>query len=372
MKRDTNIIAKPSYFSLSHALICTETVGNPKSQKLWEPQANYAFSVITSKLCTKDCIFSPYFPSNDPQKFALVHKVFGEEREKERERERERERESESERERGGRRRRWPLIVISLDLPSAIIADATRLLEASNQSIGCRRILKTLHRTFESANDASGRSPNSRGARNSNSTYSYGIRLARIDFPRFGGGNLPNWTEFTSISIDHFGEIDDDLMSDLIKLRQTGIVVEYHDQFDVITSRLDLSDIYLLSISLGGLKKDIQMIIKMFQPQDLRKAFHLAKLHESASASNIPTKFSLKSLSTYTNTKAILPTPKPLNKTTGSQLTLHTNQRHSNKKLTPAFMTERRSKGLCYFSDEPYNPTHPEIIRLLKHILLCD
>ncbi|GMP69523.1 hypothetical protein CsSME_00028749 [Camellia sinensis var. sinensis] len=27
--------------------------------------------------CTKDCIFAPYFPSDDPRKFAIVHKVFG-------------------------------------------------------------------------------------------------------------------------------------------------------------------------------------------------------------------------------------------------------------------------------------------------------
>ncbi|KAF8412328.1 hypothetical protein HHK36_000290 [Tetracentron sinense] len=29
------------------------------------------------KRCDTDCIFSPYFPSNDPLKFACVHKIFG-------------------------------------------------------------------------------------------------------------------------------------------------------------------------------------------------------------------------------------------------------------------------------------------------------
>ncbi|GAU29402.1 hypothetical protein TSUD_149720 [Trifolium subterraneum] len=32
---------------------------------------------LLRRRCAKDCIFSPYFPSNDPQKFAIVHKVFG-------------------------------------------------------------------------------------------------------------------------------------------------------------------------------------------------------------------------------------------------------------------------------------------------------
>lgn len=32
---------------------------------------------LLRRRCTKDCIFAPYFPSDDPQKFAIVHKVFG-------------------------------------------------------------------------------------------------------------------------------------------------------------------------------------------------------------------------------------------------------------------------------------------------------
>uniref|UniRef100_A0A251V8K8 Putative LOB domain-containing protein n=1 Tax=Helianthus annuus TaxID=4232 RepID=A0A251V8K8_HELAN len=32
---------------------------------------------LLRRRCIKDCIFAPYFPSNDPHKFAVVHKVFG-------------------------------------------------------------------------------------------------------------------------------------------------------------------------------------------------------------------------------------------------------------------------------------------------------
>ncbi|KAE8714840.1 LOB domain-containing protein 12 [Hibiscus syriacus] len=32
---------------------------------------------LLRRRCAKDCIFAPYFPSDDPQKFAIVHKVFG-------------------------------------------------------------------------------------------------------------------------------------------------------------------------------------------------------------------------------------------------------------------------------------------------------
>ncbi|KAI4324046.1 hypothetical protein L6164_023613 [Bauhinia variegata] len=27
--------------------------------------------------CPSDCIFSPYFPANDPQRFAYVHRIYG-------------------------------------------------------------------------------------------------------------------------------------------------------------------------------------------------------------------------------------------------------------------------------------------------------
>ncbi|PKA66891.1 LOB domain-containing protein 12 [Apostasia shenzhenica] len=32
---------------------------------------------LLRRRCTADCIFAPFFPSDDPQKFAIVHKVFG-------------------------------------------------------------------------------------------------------------------------------------------------------------------------------------------------------------------------------------------------------------------------------------------------------
>ncbi|GKV20720.1 hypothetical protein SLEP1_g30802 [Rubroshorea leprosula] len=32
---------------------------------------------LLRRRCAKGCIFAPYFPSDDPQKFAIVHKVFG-------------------------------------------------------------------------------------------------------------------------------------------------------------------------------------------------------------------------------------------------------------------------------------------------------
>ncbi|KAM0953172.1 putative transcription factor AS2-LOB family [Dioscorea sansibarensis] len=32
---------------------------------------------LLRRRCAKDCLFAPFFPSDDPHKFAIVHKVFG-------------------------------------------------------------------------------------------------------------------------------------------------------------------------------------------------------------------------------------------------------------------------------------------------------
>ncbi|KAI4366010.1 hypothetical protein MLD38_021939 [Melastoma candidum] len=32
---------------------------------------------LLRRRCASDCVFSPHFPSDQPQKFAIVHKVFG-------------------------------------------------------------------------------------------------------------------------------------------------------------------------------------------------------------------------------------------------------------------------------------------------------
>lgn len=32
---------------------------------------------LLRRRCTQDCVFAPYFPADEPHKFASVHKVFG-------------------------------------------------------------------------------------------------------------------------------------------------------------------------------------------------------------------------------------------------------------------------------------------------------
>ncbi|KAJ1396383.1 Retrotransposon gag domain [Sesbania bispinosa] len=233
-------------------------------------------------------------------------------------------------------------------------------------------------------------------SRNSGS-YSCGTRLARIDFPRFNGENVNQWLyqcnnfflidntpdpiRYAQLVIARFGDVCDDPMAELMKLRQKSSVVEYHEEFDSIITRLSLSENYTLSCFLGGLKQDIQMLVRMFNPTSVQRAFQLARMYEAA---NAPSSLSnAKNVSGSSNNAGIVKNqkgllgvkpvpvsaPKPL-PSTSFQKELANSKFKTGKALTPAFMSERRANGLCYFCDEPYSHEHSLTHKKLQvHVL---
>lgn len=70
---------------------------------------------------------------------------------------------------------------------------------------------------------------------------------------------LPTWSQSTEAITVRFGDLYDDLMVDLKALKQLSSVQDYHDVFDALTIRLNLSEKYLLSCCLGGLSDEIQL-----------------------------------------------------------------------------------------------------------------
>jgi len=99
-------------------------------------------------------------------------------------------------------------------------------------------------------------------------------------------GNFPSWKDYSQILLDRFGEVYEDPMAELMRLRKNGSVTEFHEQFDAIVSRVELAEEHQLSCFLGGLKQDVQMLVKMFQLDSIRKAFSLAKMYEFAITAN--------------------------------------------------------------------------------------
>ena len=79
----------------------------------------------------------------------------------------------------------------------------------------------------------------------------------------------------------------DDLMEALTKLRQVSSISSYKAQFEVLSNRIkELSEKHKLSCFLSGLRGEIHLPIKMFNPQNLNLAFGLAKIQEEYLLSN--------------------------------------------------------------------------------------
>ena len=73
----------------------------------------------------------------------------------------------------------------------------------------------------------------------------------------------------------------DDPMAEMKKLRQNGIVQEYLMAFDSLMDKAELSEEQAASYFLVGLKHEIEMIVRIFNPRTLQTAYSLAKLQEA-------------------------------------------------------------------------------------------
>ena len=75
--------------------------------------------------------------------------------------------------------------------------------------------------------------------------------------------------------------IGKDPMAELLKLKQTGKVSNYYDQFESLLGKVELSEEYVVRFFLNGLKNEIQQPMKMFMPKTLHQAYPLAYLQET-------------------------------------------------------------------------------------------
>ncbi|GJW61725.1 hypothetical protein Tco_0111060 [Tanacetum coccineum] len=63
-------------------------------------------------------------------------------------------------------------------------------------------------------------------------------------------------------------------------LKQISSVKEYYETFISMLHHLQLSPEYGLSIFVDGLEEEIQRMVRLFKPQNVSKAYYLAKIHE--------------------------------------------------------------------------------------------
>lgn len=155
---------------------------------------------------------------------------------------------------------------------------------------------------------------------------------------------LPNWAKYTEEITLRFGELYDDPMAELKALKQGGTVQEYHDSFDAVASRLQLSEEYMLSCYLGGLEDEIQLVVRMFAPKSVQQALCLAKLQEAAQKAK-KTK--------STSRPPLLPTPTAKAVPATQQRLPHGGIQNTNRRtLTPEEFNDKRAKNLCFWCDD--------------------
>jgi hypothetical protein len=77
-------------------------------------------------------------------------------------------------------------------------------------------------------------------------------------------------------------EIHVDQIAELKQLRETYNIVEYHKKFELRSTRVNLTEYYLVRIYLDGLQIDTQVNVKMFQPQTIQQCFSIGRLYEYA------------------------------------------------------------------------------------------
>ncbi|XP_061362338.1 uncharacterized protein LOC133306077 [Gastrolobium bilobum] len=167
---------------------------------------------------------------------------------------------------------------------------------------------------------------------------------------------IVSWPQFLEALQVRFGSSDmEDYQGKLAKLMQTGTVMEYHEVFESFSNRVDgLSESFLLSCFVSGLKPEIQHEVSAFAPSTLTRAMALAKIQES--------KLALKNNPPKLNSPfpPLLPTPQPkTNPTTiPPKFTTANNPSHQNKpntqRLTQSQIQERRDKNLCFTCGDKY------------------
>lgn len=83
---------------------------------------------------------------------------------------------------------------------------------------------------------------------------------------------LLDWPYYKILLKERFEEVMDDPIAELKELQETAGIVDYHGKFELIRTRVKLSEEYLVCAYLAGLRVDTQMHIRIFQPQTVRQS----------------------------------------------------------------------------------------------------
>ncbi|AAG12606.1 hypothetical protein; 60873-62443 [Arabidopsis thaliana] len=231
------------------------------------------------------------------------------------------------------------------------------------------------------------------------SNYSAVTRLSKLDFHRFSGDRVREWLfkleQFFSLDFtpkelkvrvasshfdvvakkwhqslldtdfgERFAEVLNDPIVELNQLQETDGIDEYHARFELISSRVNLSEESLVNAYLKGLQLDTQINVRMFQPHSIHQCLMLGRGYEKAH----PKKNSLNNCcvakwsENNSQSKGIL-SSKPEHVHNTVLLTSMERPKDPTTQPHKVLSIEDRSKNnqkLCYFGDEKYKETRFE------------
>jgi hypothetical protein len=147
-----------------------------------------------------------------------------------------------------------------------------------------------------------------------------------------------SWSIFTEKLISYHDDKNNTFFSQLVNLKQKGLVAEHIQQCQKLSLRVKNIPIdNLLDLFMGTLKDKIQHELCMLEPTSLEKAFKLARRVESKNMAMNTKRFP--SNGYRENNVASSNLPKPT-------------------RLTPQQIDERRGKGLFFNCDSKYSKGH--------------
>ena len=134
--------------------------------------------------------------------------------------------------------------------------------------------------------------------------------------------------------------------SQLINLKQKGLVVEHIEDFQKLDIRVtDILEEHKINVFIGTLKDNIQHEVCVWEPDSLEKAFRLERKIECK----------------------IISTRKP-NTHIYRDGSVATPRLPQSTRLTPQQLEEKKTKGLCYSFDRRYTEGHKCAERKLSYI----
>ncbi|KAK2983097.1 hypothetical protein RJ640_009836 [Escallonia rubra] len=155
------------------------------------------------------------------------------------------------------------------------------------------------------------------------------------------GEQCITWQIFIDELFERFGPTRyQDCVGELTKLQQTGTVKEYQTQFSRLLLRAGrLLPEQQVGCFVSGLKESLKADVQACKPTTLSAAVGLARLYEARNQH-------IKKIATSETKK---PTNYRFNSSSSSLPV---------KRLTPAELSERRAKGLCFNCNEKFGPGH--------------